>query len=65
MVAAPADARLLTRDQVARRLGISVATGDRWARRGILHPVDHFGLRRVLFSAEEVDRVVAERTSAS
>ncbi len=64
-VAAPADARLLTRPQVARRLGVSIVTVDRWTRRGILQPVDLFGLRRRLYSAAEIDRIVEERASAS
>lgn len=64
-VAAPADARLLTRPQVARRLGVSVVTVDRWTQRGILRPVDLFGLRRRLYSAAEIDRIVEERASAS
>jgi excisionase family DNA binding protein len=64
-VAAPADARLLTRAQVARRLGISVVTVDRWTRRGILRPVDMYGLRRRLYSADEIDQIVEERVNAS
>jgi len=64
-VAAPADARLLSREQVARRLGISTVTVDRWVRRGVLTPVDMYGLRRVLFDAAEIDRLVEERAKAS
>lgn len=57
------DARLLTREQAAKRLAVSVTTIDRWARRGILHRVDLFGLRRALFSAAEIDQLVAWRSA--
>lgn len=56
--AAPADALLLSRPQVARRLGVSVVTVDRLVKAGDLRPVDLLGLRRVLFSAQDVDRLV-------
>lgn len=58
--AAP-DARLLTREQVAGRLGVSVVTIDRWTKQGVLHPVNLFELRRMLFAADEIDEVVTER----
>jgi predicted site-specific integrase-resolvase len=59
--AAP-DARLLNREQAAGRLGVSVQTLDRWTRKGYLHPIDLFAVRRVLFSAAEIDELVAARS---
>ena len=60
--AAAPDARLLTRSQVAGRFGVSVVTIDRWTKRGILRPVELFDLRRVLFSADDVDRLISEQS---
>jgi len=57
------DARLLTREQAAKRLAVSVTTIDRWTRRGILHRVDLFGLRRVLFNTAEIDQLAAGRSA--
>ena len=59
--AAAPDARLLSREQAAGRLGVSIVTIDRWTKRGILHPVELFELRRVLFSAEEIDGLACRR----
>ncbi|NLG65121.1 MAG: hypothetical protein GX537_05900 [Actinobacteria bacterium] len=37
---------------------MSVVTVDRLVKAGVLRPLDLQGLRRVLFSAQDVDRLV-------
>lgn len=53
---------LLLRSEAARRLGISASTLALWERLGRIHPARATGGLRVrLYSASEIDRLVAER----
>ncbi len=56
---------LILRTEAARRLNISVATLALWERLGRIHPVRAAGGLRVrLYSADEVERLAAERKRA-
>lgn len=56
---AAAEARLLRRHEVARRLSVSLRTVDNWARQGLLTKRKLPGrLRAAGFSSVEVDRLI-------
>jgi len=54
-----AGALLLTRPQVAKLLGVSVVSVDRWTKAGRLPRVELFGSARVLYRRSDVEKLVA------
>ncbi len=58
-VQAAAEARLLRRHEVSRRLSVSLRTVDNWARQGLLTKRKLPGRQRAAgFSSLEVDRLI-------
>lgn len=52
---------LLTREEAAKRLRVSIATFDRLRYAGLIHAV-HMGARRVGFTEEELQKFIRDHT---
>jgi predicted DNA-binding protein (UPF0251 family) len=56
------DDERITREEAAQRLGVSLATIDRYLRRRVLNRYKNLITGRVTLSGAEIDRLRRERT---